>query len=186
VRRRTRRLVLALGIVGLLAYLLALPALVRAGRALRAQYDPRRVELVRERQRAIDRGELLLHFQPIVEAAQRTARASAEALVRWQHPAARCDPARPLHPGRGARESCGRSRSTCSASPSRLCRRWRARATTSRVAVNVSARAARPPAAREVDAVLGDTPRARAELEIEVTEGAVMRDPAAATRSSAA
>src|SRR5204863_244593 len=85
VRRRTRRLELALGIVALLAYALALPGLLRAGRALRAQYDPRRVELVRELRQALRRDELSLHFQPIAEA--RGGRvATAEALVRWQHP----------------------------------------------------------------------------------------------------
>src|SRR2546423_47435 len=55
VRRRPRRLELALGIVALLAYALALPGLLRAGRALRAQYDPRRVELVRELRQALRR-----------------------------------------------------------------------------------------------------------------------------------
>ena len=84
IRDRTRRLDLALAIVALLAYLLALPGLIRAGRALRAQYDPRRVELMRDLRRAIERDELVIHYHPISEARRRVR--SAEALVRWKHP----------------------------------------------------------------------------------------------------
>jgi EAL domain-containing protein (putative c-di-GMP-specific phosphodiesterase class I) len=180
VDRRTRRLVIALAAVALLVYLLSLPALLRAARALRAQYDPRRVELVRELKRAIERGELLLHFQPIVEAATRRPH-SAEALVRWQHPR------------RGA------------VSPDRFipvvedtevmwpltlhvlelaigeCARWRAAGHELAVAVNVSGsvlhdRRLGPEVTRLLERHDLE-PRA---LEIEVTEGAVMRDPDAA------
>ena len=85
VRRRTWQLIAALTVVALLAYGLALPSLIRAGRALRAQYDPRRVELVRELRRALERDELYLHFQPIAEASSRRV-VAAEALIRWSHP----------------------------------------------------------------------------------------------------
>jgi EAL domain-containing protein (putative c-di-GMP-specific phosphodiesterase class I) len=62
-----------------------LPALVRAGRAVRAQYDPRRIELARDVKRAIKHNELSLAFQPIVNSTTGELH-SVEALVRWTDP----------------------------------------------------------------------------------------------------
>ena len=85
IRDRTRRLYLALLIAALAAYALALPALIRAGRAVRAQYDPRRVALMRDLRRAMKNGELVIYYHPIADA--RTGEVhTAEALVRWHHP----------------------------------------------------------------------------------------------------
>src|SRR5205085_2421109 len=85
VRTRTRRLYLALLIAALAAYALALPALIRAGRAVRAQYDPRRVALMRDIRRGMKNGEFAIHYHPIADA--RTGQVhTAEALVRWHHP----------------------------------------------------------------------------------------------------
>jgi EAL domain-containing protein (putative c-di-GMP-specific phosphodiesterase class I) len=85
IRDRTRRLYVALLIAALAAYALALPALLRAGRAVRAQYDPRRVALMRDVKRAMRDGEFVIHYHPIADA--RTGEVhTAEALVRWQHP----------------------------------------------------------------------------------------------------
>ncbi|HEX2086060.1 MAG TPA: EAL domain-containing protein, partial [Solirubrobacteraceae bacterium] len=167
---RTRRLVVALAIVALLVYLLALPALLRAARALRAQYDPRRVELVRELKRAIAKGELEVHFQPIAEAATRRPH-SAEALVRWNVPPDRFIPIvegtevmwpLTLHVLDLAIVECAR---------------WRADGHDVAVAVNVSGAVLHDRRlGREVQAMLerrGLPPEA---LEIEVTEGAVMSD----------
>ncbi len=44
-----------------------------------------RAELIAELRRAVDEGQLLMEFQPIVDLATGTVR-SAEALVRWRHP----------------------------------------------------------------------------------------------------
>lgn len=51
----------------------------------RDQFSPERLAMVPELRKGIERGELLLHFQPKVDVA--TGRVhSAEALVRWEHP----------------------------------------------------------------------------------------------------
>ena len=53
--------------------------------ASRDQYSRDRMSLIDDLRRAIDRHQLVLHYQPIVEL--RTGRcAGVEALVRWQHP----------------------------------------------------------------------------------------------------
>ena len=85
IRTRTHRLYLALLIAALAAYALALPALVRAGRAVRAQYDPRRVALMRDVRRGMKHGEFLVHYHPIADARSGEVH-TAEALVRWRHP----------------------------------------------------------------------------------------------------
>jgi EAL domain-containing protein (putative c-di-GMP-specific phosphodiesterase class I) len=85
IRKRTRRLNLVLGAAALALYLLMLPTVVRAGRAVRAQYDPRRIQLAHDLKRAIKRGELGLAFQPIVDSGTRELH-SVEALVRWNDP----------------------------------------------------------------------------------------------------
>ncbi|MDX6669739.1 MAG: hypothetical protein QOI91_102 [Solirubrobacteraceae bacterium] len=178
--RRTERLWIALGIVALLGYLLALPGLVRARRALRAQYDPRRVELVRELGRALERDELSLHFQPIAKAASGEV-TTVEALIRWQHP--RHGDVRP-----------DRFISAIEGSdvvwPFTLrvfelvieqSRRWRDAGLELRVAVNVSGSILpdrRLP--QEIERLLARHDVPAAALEIEVTEGAVMSDAAEA------
>jgi EAL domain-containing protein (putative c-di-GMP-specific phosphodiesterase class I) len=85
IRDRTRRLYLALFIAALAAYALALPALIRAGRAVRAQYDPRRVAIMRDVKRAMKQGEFVIHYHPIADADTGEVH-TAEALVRWNHP----------------------------------------------------------------------------------------------------
>ena len=85
IKRRTNRLNLVLAAAAIALYLLMLPTLVRAGRAVRAQYDPRRIELAHDIKRAIRNGDLRLAFQPIVDSGTRELR-SVEALVRWTDP----------------------------------------------------------------------------------------------------
>ena len=85
IKERSHRLYLALLIAALAAYALALPALIRAGRAVRAQYDPRRVAVMRDVRRAMKQGELVIHYHPIADARSGQVH-TAEALLRWHHP----------------------------------------------------------------------------------------------------
>jgi EAL domain-containing protein (putative c-di-GMP-specific phosphodiesterase class I) len=170
VDRRTRRVAIALAVIALVVYLLALPALLRAARALRAQYDPRRVELVRDLKRAIAKGELTLHFQPIADARTRAPH-SAEALVRWKLPPDRFIPIvegtevmwpLTLHVlDRAIAECAG----------------WRADGHDVAVAVNVSGAVLHDRRlGGQISAMLERHALEPAALEIEVTEGAVMTD----------
>jgi EAL domain-containing protein (putative c-di-GMP-specific phosphodiesterase class I) len=85
IKRRTNRLNVVLALAALALYLLMLPTLVRAGRAVRAQYDPRRLQIEHDVRRAIKHDDLSLAYQPIVHSASRDLR-SVEALVRWTDP----------------------------------------------------------------------------------------------------
>ena len=85
IAKRTHRLNVVLALAALALYLLTLPTLIRAGRAVRAQYDPRKVQLASDVRRAIKRNELTLAYQPIVDSRTRELH-SAEALVRWTDP----------------------------------------------------------------------------------------------------
>ena len=179
---RTRNLYVALAIVALLAYALALPGLIRAGRALRSQYDPRRVEVVRELKQALDRDELTVHFQPICEAGTRRVR-SAEALVRWEHPRRGPIPPDRFIPVVEPTAVMWPFTLRVLELAIRDCKRWRDDGHEIGVAVNVSGEILpdrRLPG--ELEHLLKDSGLPAGALEIEVTEGAVMRDPAAATR----
>jgi EAL domain-containing protein (putative c-di-GMP-specific phosphodiesterase class I) len=85
IAHRTHRLYLALLIAALAAYALALPALIRAGRAVRAQYDPRRVALMRDVRRGMKNGEFVVYYHPIADAHTGQVH-TAESLLRWNHP----------------------------------------------------------------------------------------------------
>jgi EAL domain-containing protein (putative c-di-GMP-specific phosphodiesterase class I) len=85
IKRRTHRLDVVLALAAFALYLFMLPTLIRAGRAVRAQYDPRRVQIARAVRKAIKHDDLGLAFQPIVDSDTRTLH-SVEALVRWTDP----------------------------------------------------------------------------------------------------
>ncbi|MGY1820762.1 putative bifunctional diguanylate cyclase/phosphodiesterase [Geodermatophilus sp. SYSU D00079] len=140
-------------------------------------HSPERLGLLGELRRAIDAGELVLHFQPKAALSGEEVR-GVEALVRWQHPerglvgpaefiplAERTPLIRPL------------TRHVLDAALAQ-CARWRASGRTLRVAVNISARNLLDE--RFVDDVLEllalhDVPAWC--LELEVTESAIMADP---------
>ena len=161
---------------------LALPGLIRAGRALRSQYDPRRVEVVRELRQALARDDLTVHFQPIVESAGRKVH-SAEALVRWEHPRRGPIPPDRFIPVVEPTEVMWPFTLRVLELAIHECKRWRDAGQEVDVAVNVSGEILpdrRLPG--ELERLLRESGLPAQALEIEVTEGAVMRDPAAATR----
>jgi EAL domain-containing protein (putative c-di-GMP-specific phosphodiesterase class I) len=182
IRDRTRRLYLALLGAALVAYALALPALIRAGRAVRAQYDPRRVGLMREMQRAMKHGELVMHFHPIADA--RTGEVhTAEALIRWQHPERGLIAPDRFIPQIETTELMWPLTGHIFGLVARQARIWADRGLDVRTAVNVSSADVIDPRLPGVlSELLEHHQVAAGAMEIEVTEGAVMRDPEEATR----
>ena len=179
---RTNRLMIALAVVALLAYLLALPGLIRASRALKAQYDPRRVEVVRDLKRAMKRGELALHFQPIVDAQTRVP-VAAEGLVRWRHPRTGAVPPDKFIPIVEPTEAMWPLTLHLLDLGIAACRRWQDAGHDVAVAMNISGEVLPDRRlAGEIEDRLKEHGLPSHALEIEVTEGAVMRDPAAATK----
>ncbi|CAM3622733.1 Diguanylate cyclase [Deinococcus saxicola] len=136
----------------------------------------RRSELERSLSDVLERGELWLAYQPVVELASGQA-VGCEALLRWQSPVhGAVSPAQfiPIAEERGfireigawvLREACGRAA------------QWQREGLELRVAVNVSAVQLRDPHfARDVAATLRAAGLPPASLELEVTETAVMAD----------
>jgi EAL domain-containing protein (putative c-di-GMP-specific phosphodiesterase class I) len=182
IRDRTRRLELALLVAALIAYALALPALIRAGRAVRAQYDPRRVRLMRDLRRAMKNGELALYFQPIADATTGEVQ-TAEALLRWNDPGRGIVGPDKFIPLIETTELMWPLTVHIFGLVARQEREWEQAGVGVRIAVNVSsADIIDPRLPGELDRLLteyGVRPRM---LEIEVTEGALMEDPIEATR----
>jgi EAL domain-containing protein (putative c-di-GMP-specific phosphodiesterase class I) len=179
---RTRRLDVVLGLTALAIYLLALPSLLRAGRALRLQYDPRRMQLARDVKRAIKKHELSMAYQPIVDSKTRELR-SVEALVRWS------DPRRGvISPGSfiPALEQTGAMWDlTCHVFDLSFaqCAQWRREGLDIHIAVNVSGAVLLDKRLLGALERLADRHHVPADmLEIEITEGALVQDPREATR----
>jgi EAL domain-containing protein (putative c-di-GMP-specific phosphodiesterase class I) len=177
IRDRTRRLYVALLLAALAAYGLALPALIRAGRAVRAQYDPRRVALMRDLRRAIKNGEIEIHYHPIADARTGDIR-TAEALVRWNHPTRGTILPDRFIPLIEPTEVMWPLTVHIFELVVRQARAWIEQGVWVRTAVNVSSADVIDPRLPDVLAGLLKTYRISADcLEIEVTEGAVMNDP---------
>ncbi|MFL5841509.1 MAG: EAL domain-containing protein [Thermoleophilaceae bacterium] len=179
---RTRRLDAVLALTALVIYLLALPSLLRAGRAVRLQYDPRRMQLARDVKRAIKRRELSMAYQPIVDATTRQLR-SVEALVRWS------DPRRgPISPGSfipALEQTDAMWDLTCHIFDLSFaqCAEWRAEGCDIRIAVNISGAVLLDRRLLAELQRLADRHRLPPDmLEIEITEGALVQDPREATR----
>ena len=143
-------------------------------------HDPSRLALLGELRRALDGNELLLHYQPKVDLKTQTV-VGAEALLRWPHPkrgfvppaefiplAEQTGLIRPLTRwvlGRAAGEARG----------------WERDGRSLPVAVNVSARSLQDTRiVEEVGQALRTNDLRPDRLQIEVTESAVMADPARA------
>jgi diguanylate cyclase (GGDEF)-like protein len=163
------------------------------GRACVAFYRPElddslagRLELERELAQAISRDELTLHFQPVVEAS--TGRiCSVEALVRWRHPRRGL-----LTPEAfiGLAEESGLVREIGAWTMDQACaqlRAWRAAGVDGlRMAINVSALQFHDqPLVRTLQGALDRHRLVAADLELELTESALMTDSGASQRTVA-
>jgi EAL domain-containing protein (putative c-di-GMP-specific phosphodiesterase class I) len=85
VSTRTHRINYILIGAALLFYAVLWPMLLRASKAVRVQTDPRKLALIRELGGAMERDQLLLHYQPTVDLTEGRV-VAVEALLRWQHP----------------------------------------------------------------------------------------------------
>ena len=182
IRDRARRLDLTLLGTGFVAWLLALPALLRARRALRAQYDPRRVAVTRELRQAIRNGELLLNYHPIANADGDKVD-HAEALIRWHHPVRGPIPPDAFIPVVEPTEVMWPLTVHIFELVARQQREWRDAGIELRIAVNVSSLTLldqRLP--DEIARIFEKHDVPPSGLEVEVTEGAVMQDPEGATK----
>jgi len=141
-------------------------------------HSPARLSLIGELRGAIEAGQLVLHYQPKVDL-QSGRIAGCEALVRWEHPELGL-----LRPG--AFVPMAESTSLIRPLTRRVLEQaladvdaWRARGVELSVAVNLSARCLNDPAfpttVRELLAAARVPP---ARLALELTESAIMADPA--------
>lgn len=140
-----------------------------------------RLQLESSLRRAIERGEFILHFQPIVDLASRQI-VGMEALVRWMHPDLGMVPPAQFIP---LAEETGLIVQIGNWVLEQACRQTRAlnqsRNLNLTVSVNLSPRQfRRRDLAHNVAAILAATGLPASKLELEVTESSVMDDPEAA------
>jgi diguanylate cyclase (GGDEF)-like protein/PAS domain S-box-containing protein len=136
-----------------------------------------RIALEEELRRALDRGEFVLHYQPIVEVESGRI-TSAEALIRWEHPERGLVPPLefiPFAEETGLILPIGEwvLRTACAQG-----RRWQdAGLSIDRVAVNVSVlQFRRPDFVETVRRILAETGLEPSRLELEITESIAMED----------
>ena len=140
-------------------------------------HSPRRLTMMTELGEAIRKNQLLLHFQPRVNLAQRRL-VGVEALVRWQHPALGLVPPSQFVPLAEMSDSIRPL--TWWVLEAALAQRawWAAQGLVPRIAVNFSARHLLDDAAPvQIERLLsryGANPQG---LELEITESAIIADP---------
>jgi len=182
IRTRTRRLNITLALGALALYLLMLPTLIRAGRAVRAQYDPRRIQIQQELRRAIKHGDLSLNYQPIVESGSRELRA-VEALVRWTDPRRGPVPPDAFIPALEGTPAIWDLSAHIFDLAFRQCAEWCEQGRRIPIAVNVSGAVLLDKRLIPEIRSLADKYRTPSKLiELEITEGALVQDPSEASR----
>jgi diguanylate cyclase (GGDEF)-like protein len=140
-------------------------------------YSPDRLTLMTELRRAIDRGQLVLHYQPKVHL--RTGEMEGvEALVRWAHPDRGIIPPDEFIPAAQTTGVIGPLTMFVIDEALRQCRTWALQGLELRVAVNLSCRnlldVHLPDAAAELLARWEVSPSL---LELEITESTILADP---------
>jgi diguanylate cyclase (GGDEF)-like protein len=142
------------------------------------QHSPRRLVLLGELRRAIQHGQLVLHYQPKVDA--HTSRVlGVEALVRWQHPTHGLIPPGDFIPLAERTGLIGPLTHYVMDAALQQCRQWRQAGHELSVAVNVSARRLLDLAFPDEVAGLLDRWEVPARLlVVEITESTIMADPA--------
>jgi EAL domain-containing protein (putative c-di-GMP-specific phosphodiesterase class I) len=182
IKRRTNRLNIVLAAAAIALYLLMLPTLIRAGRAVRAQYDPRRIELAHDIRRAIKNDDLSLAFQPIVDSSTRELR-SVEALVRWTDPRKGPIPPDSFIPAVEGTSAIWDLTEHIFEMAFRQCAEWCEEGLRVPIAVNVSGAVMLDkrliPKLRELS---GRYRMPERMVELEITEGALVQDPPEAAR----
>ncbi len=146
------------------------------------EYSPERLALMAQLRRAIERDELVLHYQPIVDVAS-AAIEGVEALVRWQHPERGLLPPSDVIPLAQRSGLMKRLTRWVMGEAVRQARRWSDDGLDVRVAVNIPMRVLQDAELPELVARLADRAGlARSRLALEITEDDVMADAAAAAR----
>ncbi len=136
-----------------------------------------RLALLGDLRRGITRGELVLHYQPKVDA-QTGELHSVEALVRWQHPTRGLLPPDAFIPIAEATAVIHLLTEEVLRQALRQARIWVDRGWTIPVAVNISARSLHDAAfPAEVQGYLDETGVPASLLSLELTESAIMTDP---------
>jgi diguanylate cyclase (GGDEF)-like protein len=140
-------------------------------------HNPRRLRLLSQLRNAVDHGELVLHYQPLVDIASNQVR-GAEALVRWQHPDEGLLPPSeflPLAEGSGFIHELTRHvlQTACTQAKA-----WQQAGRPIVVSVNISARCLLDSALPDdIGAALHDVGLPARLLKLEITESAIMTDP---------
>ena len=144
------------------------------------QQTTERLRLETDLRRAVERGELQVHYQPVVDLHSRQI-VEVEALLRWDHP--RRGSVSPAEFIRVAEESgligtVGRWVLVQACTQARVWRDEFGPAAPQKVSVNLSARQFSPGLVKEIQQVLAETGLSAAGLKLEITEGTLMRGEA--------
>jgi diguanylate cyclase (GGDEF)-like protein len=141
------------------------------------QHSPRRLALLGELRRAIDHQQLVLHYQPKVDA-HTGQMLGVEALVRWQHPEHGLIPPNDFIPLAERTGLIGPLTNYVLDAALRQCRDWRQTGHELAVAVNVSARSLLDLAfPDQVAGLLARWDIPARLLVVEITESTIMADP---------
>ena len=142
----------------------------------RDRYSPERVTLIAELRQAMEEDQLYLLYQPKIDFQSRTV-SGVEALIRWQHPRLGMLP---------PDQFIGLAERTGLIKPLtfwvlnqalRMCNVWQQRGLKLTVAINISSRNLEPDLPERISAVLESYKMPPQSLELEITEGMIMKDP---------